>query len=372
MKYLIKKILTEGRSLDKITDVLLYHDEYDDEEVESIIKLFGGDITSLYHFIDDKGRGLEFLNHLQNRVWRGGGYLVEALQIGDPTYSKEDMDLFMTWIFPMWEGGELTRKGDRILLEIVGYDQTQLFGGDSEDIAEIIFNPDEMPMELNFIRLNAEDLVDMMTEENFIGLVRYVGRHNMNEEIDTFREEFDPWVEEDGLGNRSFLLTPDRLNRFLDPSGDLESRKYNFTVLLDSSDKLSDILNEVEWVYSDSYNWVYENEYRKMYHKELEGLIGKPVGEGEKENWRASSGDKTVRDTTPTKFYDVTDLMSTILWQATKDGEDPGQSTVFELIEAHKGFLTPGEPDWPDEGDKEIVDSYNEYLEDLFGSRNIY
>jgi len=364
MKYLIKKILTEGRSLDKITDVLLYHDEYDDEEVESIIKLFGGDITSLYHFIDDKGRGLEFLNHLQNRVWRGGGYLVEALQIGDPTYSKEDMDLFMTWIFPMWENIEISQKNGRIILQIVGNEQTELFAGDSEDIAEIIFDPEAMPMDLNFIRLNAEDLVDLMTEENFIGLVRYVGRHNMNEEIDTFREEFDPWVEEDELGDRSFLLTPDRLNRFLDPSQDLESRKYNFTVLLDSSDTLSDILNEVEWVYSDSYNWVYENEYRKMYHDVLEGLIGKPVGE--------SKVDPKNENSTKITFYDVTDLLSTILWQATKDGEDPGQSTMFELIEAHKGFLTPGEPDWPDEGDKEIVDSYNEYLEDLFGSRNIY
>jgi hypothetical protein len=101
-----------------------------------------------------------------------------------------------------------------------------------------------------------------------------------------------------------------------------------------------------------------------MYHDVLEGLIGKPVGE--------SKVDPKNENSTKITFYDVTDLLSTMLWQATKDGEDPGQSTMFELIEAHKGFLTPGEPDWPDEGDKEIVDSYNEYLEDLFGSRNIY
>jgi len=364
MKYLIKKILNEGKSLDKITDVLFYEDEYRDGEAQEIIKLFGYDIASLYHFIDDRGRGLEFLEHLQERVYHGGMFLIKALQIGKPTYSKEDMDLFMTWIFPMWENIELSRKGDRIILGIVGNEQTELFVGDSEDIAEIVFDPDAMPMELNFIKLNAEDLVDMMTEENFIGLVRYVGKHHMNEEIDTFREEFDPWVDSDKIGDRSFFLTPDRLNRFLDPSQDLESRKYNFTVLLDSSDKLSDILNEVEWVYSDSYNWVYENEYRKMYRDALEGLIGKPVGE--------SKVDPKNENSTKITFYDVTDLMSTILWQATKDGEDPGQSTAFDLIRAHKGYLTPGEPDWPDEGNEEIVDSYNEYLEDLFGEGEIY
>ena len=364
MKYLIKKILNEAKSLDKITDVLFYEDEYRDGEAQEIIKLFGYDIASLYHFIDDRGRGLEFLEHLQERVYHGGMFLIKALQIGKPTYSKEDMDLFMTWIFPMWENIELSRKGDRIILQVVGNEQTELFVGDSEDIAEIVFDPEAMPMELNFIKLNAEDLVDMMTEENFIGLVRYVGKHHMNEEIDTFREEFDPWVDSDKIGDRSFFLTPDRLNSFLDPSQDLESRKYNFTVLLDSSDKLSDILNEVEWVYSDSYNWVYENEYRKMYHDALEGLIGKPVGE--------SKVDPKNENSTKITFYDVTDLMSTILWQATKDGEDPGQSTAFDLIRAHKGYLTPGEPYEPDEDDEMIISSYNEYLGDLFGSRNIY
>ena len=371
MKYLIKKILNEGRSLDKVTDVLFYEDDYGDSAAQEIIKLFGGDWMKLYHFIDNRGRGLEFLEHLQNRVYEGGMYLIDALQIGPPTYSKEDMDLFMTWIFPMWErdsGPELQRKGDRILLEIVGYDQTQLFGGDSEDIAEIVFNPDEMPMELNFIRLNTEDLIDMMTEENFIGLVRYIGIHNQNEEVDAWREEFDSWREEDQLPDGKVFLTLNRMNGFLD--GD----RYNLVVLLGNTPELEDILNEIEWVYSDSYNWVYENEYRKMYHDALKGLIGKPVGEGEKENWRASSGDKSVIDTTPTKFYDVTDLLSTILWQASKDGEDPGNTTMFELIEAHKGLLTPGEPDWPDEGDGEIIDSYNEYLEDLFSEdyRNTY
>ena len=103
MKYLIKKILTEEKPLDKITDVLFYEDEYRDGEAQEIIKLFGGDIAALYHFIDDRGRGLEFLNHLQNSVYHGGMFLIDALQIGKQTYSKEDMDLFMTWIFPMWE-----------------------------------------------------------------------------------------------------------------------------------------------------------------------------------------------------------------------------------------------------------------------------
>ena len=364
MKYLIKKILTEEKPLDKITDVLFYEDEYRDGEAQEIIKLFGGDIAALYNFIDDRGRGLEFLNHLQNRVYHGGMFLIDALQIGEPTYSKEDMDLFMTWIFPMWENIELSRKGDRIILQIVGNEQTELFTGDSEDIAEIVLNPDEMPMELPFEQLPVEDLIKYMTEESFIGLVRYVGKHHMNDEIDTFREEFEPWIEADGLEDRSFFLTPDRLNTFLDPSWDSESRKYNFTVLIDSSERLENIINEIEWIYSDSYNWVYENEYRKLYTDALDGLIGKPVGES-KVN---SKNDRSTKTT----FYDVTDLMSVILWQSSKDGEDPGQSTARDLISAHQGLLTPGEPYEPDEDDEEIISSYNEYLGDLFGKRSIY
>jgi len=360
MKYLIKKILTEERSLDKITDVLLYHDEYDDDEVESIIKLFGGDIASLYHFIDDKGRGLEFLNHLQNRVWRGGGYLIEALQMGDPKYSKEDMDLFMTWIFPMWEtnsGRELKRRGDRILLEIEDKEEYQLFERKHQDLAEIMFDDEAMPMENDFNRLSTEDLLGYMTEKNFIGLVRYVGKHNMNEEIDTFREEFDPWIESDNLGERSFLLTPFRLNSFLEPERDLEDRKYNFLVLLDSSDKLADILNEVEWVYSDSYNHVWENDYRKSFHNTLEGLIGQPI----------DTGISSIRATPkPTNIYDVTDLLSTILWQTSKDGEDPGNTSMFELIENHNGLLTPDEVYYPDEDDEEVIEIYNDDLKNLF------
>ena len=69
---------------------------------------------------------------------------------------------------------------------------------------------------------------------------------------------------------------------------------------------------------------------------------------------------------------DVTDLMSVILWQSSKDGEDPGQSTARDLISAHQGLLTPGEPYEPDEDDEEIISSYNEYLGDLFGKRSIY
>ena len=371
MKYLIKKIITEVSTLDKITDVLLYHDDYHNDEVQSILKLFGKNMDSIYHFIDEKGRGLEFLNHLQNSVHQGGAYLIEALQIGDPTYSKEDMDLFMTWIFPMWEHTEkeLKRRGDRILLEIADNEESLLFERKHQDLAEIMFDEDAMPMENDFHRLSAEDLLGYMTEKNFIGLVRYVGKHNMNEEIDTFREEFEPWIESDSLGKRSFLLTPFRINSFLEPERDLEDRKYNFLVLLESSDKLSDILNEVEWVYSDSYNHAWENDYRKSFYIALEGLIGSPIGTGEITNYDYV---KRFPKQSPTNIYDVTDLLSTILWQVSKDGEDPGGTTMFELIEDQKGLLTPDEVYYPDEDDEEIVADYNEYLGDLFGEKSIY
>ena len=173
----------------------------------------------------------------------------------------------------------------------------------------------------------------------------------MNDEIDTFREEFDPWVEADNLG-RSFFQTPHRLNSFLDPEWDEESRKYNFTVLIDSSDKLRDVVQQIEWAFSDSYNWVYENEYRTMYHRALEDLIGRPVL-----NLPASSE----------SLYDVTDFLSTILWEATRDGEDPGNITMTELIEEREGLLTPGEPFEPDEDNEVVIEDYNEHLKDIFG-----
>ena len=371
MKYLIKKIITEVSALDKVTDVLFDHGDYEEDEVQDILKLFGKDMSSIYHMIDQKGgRGLEFLNHLQNNVHHGGAYLIEVLQIGDPVYSKEDMDLFMTWIFPMWESTEkeLKRRGDRILLEIADNEENELFEKQHQDLAEIMFDEDAMPMDSDFNALRAEDLLGYMTEKNFIGLVRYVGKHNMNEEIDTFREEFEPWIESDNLGDFGtgrFLLTPFRLNSFLEPERDLEDRKYNFLVLLTSSDKLSDILNEVEWVYSDSYNHAWENDYRKSFYTALEGLIGSPIGTGEITNYNHTKQ-------SPTNIYDVTDLLSTILWRDSKNGEDPGKSSMFELIEYHKGLLTPDEVYYPDEDDEEIIADYNEYLGDLFGDKEIY
>lgn len=371
MKYLIKKIITEVSALDKVTDVLFDHGDYEEDEVQDILKLFGKDMSSIYHMIDQKGgRGLEFLNHLQNNVHHGGAYLIEVLQIGDPVYSKEDMDLFMTWIFPMWESTEkeLKRRGDRILLEIADNEENELFEKQHQDLAEIMFDEDAMPMDSDFNALRAEDLLGYMTEKNFIGLVRYVGKHNMNEEIDTFREEFEPWIESDNLGDFGtgrFLLTPFRLNSFLEPERDLEDRKYNFLVLLTSSDKLSDILNEVEWVYSDSYNHAWENDYRKSFYTALEGLIGSPIGTGEITNYNHTRQ-------SPTNIYDVTDLLSTILWRDSKNGEDPGKSSMFELIEYHKGLLTPDEVYYPDEDDEEIIADYNEYLGDLFGDKEIY
>jgi len=102
-------------------------------------------------------------------------------------------------------------------------------------------------------------------------------------------------------------------------------------------------------------------------------LIGSPIGTGEITNYDYV---KRFAKQSPTNIYDVTDLLSTILWQVSKDGEDPGGTTMFELIEHQKGLLTPGidgsEVYYPDEDDEEIIADYNEYLGDLFGEKSIY
>ena len=58
--------MNEEKPLDKITDVLLYTDDYDDDEVQSVLKLFGRQMSTVYNFIDERGEVGNFLNIYNN------------------------------------------------------------------------------------------------------------------------------------------------------------------------------------------------------------------------------------------------------------------------------------------------------------------
>ena len=67
MKYLIKKILTESTDLTKMGEVLTRFNDPDEPEVQQYLKLFNYDMANVYHYLDSKGYGDDFLQNLRER-----------------------------------------------------------------------------------------------------------------------------------------------------------------------------------------------------------------------------------------------------------------------------------------------------------------
>ena len=55
-----------------------------------------------------------------------------------------------------------------------------------------------------------EDLIEMLSPENYIKLVRHIGIEFQNEEVDAWREEFDQVREDNG----KVIITPRFMNGF--------------------------------------------------------------------------------------------------------------------------------------------------------------
>ena len=355
MKYLIKKILTESTDSSKMEEVLTRFLDAEDEEVSQYLKLFNYDMSSIYHYLDSKGYGDDFLQNLKENVHKGLIYLIDALQIQEPKMSREDKELFHEWILEQWLNDHPkdfpydVQETGKIIYKIDKGDEAYLFNNwaNNRQYAEFVFADD--PDHMDFLQytpdISTEDIITATNRENFVRMVLWFLKKYEGKVIQNWREEFHPWVEEDGLGDDSFYVTKDRMESFI--GADLESDKYNWLVFITHLDgevekEVDEIIDEMKWNWRDNWGAALEDEYHETYKHEFEEHIGKLHGETETE-----------------RFYDATKVLESILYRASKDGIEPGNETIDEIIIDYNGQITVNEPSNPS------IYKVNEYYNDM-------
>ena len=221
-------------------------------DLEPMIKLFGGDIHEIYKALDKRGKGRDFLDHISSQ-WeqeRALEYVINALG-GMRAWNNGsvDNDLMDEYVIdPYLEDMRYISKNEdgRIILELMPGEEAEFFdsmghqrsGANCKEVAKQIFSEGYLEWEPYESDMNIEDLLELLTEENYIKLVRYIGTEFQNEEVTAWREEFDSWREEDQLPEGKVFLTLNRMNGFL--GGD----RYNLAVLIGNTPELDDVENE--------------------------------------------------------------------------------------------------------------------------------
>ena len=358
MKYLIKKILTESTDLDTMGEVLTREVDFEVPEAQRYLKLFGNDMADVYHYLDGKGYGDDFLQNLRNNVYRGLMLLVDALQIQHPKMSKEDKELFHEWILPTWLKDHSrdfpydVQETGKIIYQLDKGDEADFFSGDNDirAYAEVVFEPNSDMLEFYewMPDHEEEDLIEYLDRQNFMRMVLWFLKKYEGKVVKNWREEFEQWVEEDGIDDESFYVTPHRIHGFL--SGSLEDAKYNWAVFLTHLDDLDDVdelFDHMKWVWRDSWNLAQEEEYYKVYKDAFQDFIGKLYGE-----------------TDTHRYYDATELFEDLFYRASKAGEEPGNETISELLLTYIGDITPKTPSDPSLS--KVNEYYNENVDYLF------
>ena len=360
MKYLIKKILTESTDLSNMGEVLTRFHDPDEEEVNQYLKLFNYDMANVYHYLDSKGYGDDFIENLKENVHKGLMFLIEALQIQPPKMSREDKQLFHEHILEQWLNSHPndfdyeTQETGKIIYKIDKGDEVSLFTNrdDIQYYAEHVFseNPDAMDFLEYTPDISTEDIITATNRENFYRMVLWFLKKYEGKVIQNWREEFEHWVEEDGIGDNSFYVTKDRMESFI--GMDLESGKYNWLVFITHLDgevekEVDEMIDEMKWTWRDNWGAALEDEYHETYKYEFEKHIGKLHGETKHE-----------------RFYDATELLEDVLYHATKDGIEPGNESIHELIIDYHGQISPPTPENPSM--YKVYEYYNDMVKYLF------
>ena len=362
MKYVIKKILTESTDLSKMEEILTRFYDVEDEEVNQYLKLFSYDMADVYHYLDSKGYGDDFIQNLKKNVHRGLMYLIDALQIQHPKMSREDKKLFHEHILEQWLNDHPNdfpydvQETGKIIYAIEKGDEAYFFSdrvGSVRQYAEFVF--DEDPDHIDFLEwtpdISDQDLINILSRENFMRMVLWFLKKYEGKVIQNWREEFHHWVEEDDIGDNSFYVTKDRMYEFL--GMELDSAKYNWLVFLTHLDgevenDVNDMLEEMKWSWRDNWGAALEEEYREVYKDAFEESIGKLHGQTETH-----------------RYYDATKVFEDVLYRATKEGNEPGKEPISDMLEFF-GYdeITPYEPTNPSE--YKVEEYYNDYVKYLF------
>jgi len=342
------------------------------EDIWPLIKLFGGDIHELYNALDKLGKGRDFLDHMssqwpQERVLE---HIINALGgIRAWNNGAVDNDLMDEYVIePYLDDMRFIGKdkNDRIILELMPGEEAEFFDGgyrgssiDCNEVAKQIFGDGYLDWEPYDSDMNIEELLDLLTEENYIKLVRYIGGEFQNEEVTAWREEFDSWREEDQLPEGKVFLTLNRMNGFL--GGD----RYNLAVLIGNTPELEDVENEIKTAYGSAWNEVVQNQYYTSYYKEFEDFLGKPIGQGTTNTYKDVMNQETGKNKwtkveVPVKYFDVTDRARAMIVRHAYEIDSP--DNFLEMIkEFNLDSLCPAVDDYPWDDD-EVNDLFQDLL----------
>ena len=347
----------------------------DNESLWPLIKLFGGDIHDMYLALDAMGKGEDFLNHIRD-VWpyddRGLMHLIDALG-GMKNWNNGmiDNDLLDDYVIdPYLDDMRYIHKNEdgRIILELMPGEEAEFFddvghqrsGANCYEIAKQIFG-DGLEWEPYDSDMNIEDLLELLTEENYIKLVRYIGIEFQNQEVDAWREEFDGWRAEDQLPEGKVFLTLNRMNGFLG------NDRYNLAVLIGNTPELEDVENEIKNSYGRAWNEVVQNQYYTEYYKSFNEFLGKPIGEGTTSTYKDVMNHETGKNEykkvdVPVKYFDVTDRARAMIVRHAYDIDSP-EDFISMIKEFDMDVLCPPVDDYPWDDD-EVDDLFQDYLWD--------
>ena len=186
-------------------DLVLQTEDYDD--ILPIIKLFGGDLHNVFKAFDKLGKGQHLLNHILTQ-WpqeQALPHIIEALGgIRNWDRGMVDNDLMDEYVIDVYLNDMMFIEKDkdgRIILELMRGEEAEFFDGgsymsngtDCKEVAKQIFTDEGLEWEPYITDMKLEELLELLTEENYIKLVRYIGTEFQNEEVNAWREEFDSW-----------------------------------------------------------------------------------------------------------------------------------------------------------------------------------
>ena len=366
-------VTTSGGRTPKWYDLVLQTEDYD--EMIPIIKLFGGDIHNVFNALDKMGKGRDFLDHITTQwdVERQLEYIVNALGgIRAWDNGKVDNDLMDKYVIdPYLSDMRYISKNEdgRIILELLPGEEAEFFeggsysrsGADCKEVAKQIFGDGYLEWDPYDTDMNIEDLLELLTEENYIKLVRHIGTEFQNEEVDAWREEFNGWREEDQLPEGKVFLTLNRMNGFL---GD---DRYNLAVLIGNTPELDDVENEIKNSYGRAWNEVVQNQYYTGYYKAFNEFLGKPIGEGTTNTYKDVLNYKTrkkewTKVEVPVKYFDVTDRARTMIVRHAHDIDSP-EDFIPMIQEFNMDVLCPNVDDYPWDDD-EVNGLFQDFLGD--------
>jgi len=354
-----------------------YNKIFQSEDAESlwpITKMFGGDLHEIYKALEGMGKEEDFLKHIFSH-WPGEDgvlrYIIEALGgIKNWNNGMMDNDMLDKYVIDVYLDDMRyihKNKDGRIILELMPGEEAEFFNDnwsgrnyDCNELAKQIFSEEGLEWDPFDEVDSIENLIKVLTPENYIKLVRHIGIEFQNQEVDAWREEFEGQREANG----KVIITPSFMNGFLP---DDESSRYALAVLLGNTPELEGVEIEMGHAYSRAWNDVVMNQYHTEFQKVFDEFLGKPIGEGTTNTYKNVTSTETGRNEykkveVPVKYFDVTERARAMIVRHANDIDSP-EDFISMIKEFDMNTLCPQVEEYPYD-EEEVDDLFQDYLWD--------